>query len=835
MDQRDAPVNTPLRGIVVCDLAEGVAGPYAARLLADLGAAVIKVEGPSGDLTRRLGPFPPEHAHQDTSGLFHWLNAGKDGLTIDPADPAAASQLRAQLDNSHLVVVSAGAALEDLLATTVAAMPAVERPLIARVAAVQPQWGSAARSDGSFHAAAVSAVSSLIGVPDREPLTPPCNIIDHVAGANLAAAALACLLSEEHSGTRPSHLDAVVADFFSTGAPDTIIVPPTVPNTRSGSHSPGAGGKWPIGMFPTADGAVVIAARSDADWKALQRLAGNPSWITAPPLDDPRRIAADPRLTEQAEELLAAVTRTMTTDELERACLDLELPVGRVMSVAELEASEQWKEFGLFSAPIQVGHRTMRIANAPYRLSRTPIPRELHPGPTLGQRVQTRAASGRRHDAPSGAPSSPTSGADGGQPERLLAGVKVIELSVAFAGPTVGAVLADLGADVTKIEHSSHMDNSRMRFRPIRNGKPVEGALHEVSVYFHHCNRGKFGVSIDLKAPEGRELIERLISGADVVVENLSPGAFQRAGISYEKLAERNPRLVWLSLAAIGKTGPLSRVRGYAPIMSALAGQLSVTGYPDDDRLVIGTAVADQIGASHGTLVLLAALREARRTGLGQFIDVSMTAAAIASLGEAIAESQLTDRVPRPRGNSHVHRAPHGHYRTGDGRWVALSIASDDDWRNFVSVVPSVADFAFDECWTEDGRRARATSIEEGLREWFGSRTRREAMAQLRATDVPVTPILDRTDPLEDWDLWGGAMKPSLVEHPVTGTEPAHAIPIRFDGRFPTVRRAAPTLGQHTVQVLTEYLALEPPDIARLLDAKVIEVYEHTLVTAAQG
>ena len=301
---------------------------------------------------------------------------------------------------------------------------------------------------------------------------------------------------------------------------------------------------------------------------------------------------------------------------------------------------------------------------------------------------------------------------------RPLAHLRVLDLSWVWSGPLVTAMLAEFGAQVIKIEHGQRLDNARLRGKPLRDGKPVEGPSIETAPYFHQTNHDKFSVTVDLKAPAARDLLDQLVGISDIVVENLSPGALTRVGLGYERVFALNPRIVYLSMAAAGQTGPLSTLRAYAPIMSSYCGFETLIGYPGEAPIgMMNFGYGDPNAAIHGLLPLLAAVYEAEATGRGQHIDMSQIEALLAVIAEPVIDYFMNGREARPEGNGHPSMAPHGIYpAAGDDRWVSIAVADDAQWQCLVELMDKPA-------WAADPALVRLQGNPQ-LRQQLGANAR---------------------------------------------------------------------------------------------------------------
>ncbi|ODU07018.1 MAG: hypothetical protein ABS81_02690 [Pseudonocardia sp. SCN 72-86] len=362
-----------------------------------------------------------------------------------------------------------------------------------------------------------------------------------------------------------------------------------------------------------------------------------------------------------------------------------------------------------------------------------------------------------------------------------LAGTTVLEVTTGVAGPLVGRILGELGADVVKVESRGKPDVNRARVA--RPGDPAGFPAHEAFQLLHEANAGKRSITIDLKTEEGRELFDRLLGAADVFVENFAPGWLDRLGMPIRVLRERHPSLVVLSASGYGQTGPMRSQRAYAPVMTALAGVEGLIGYGDDDVTgAMALALADLNCSYYGACLVMAALAGRAATGLGQHIDLSQTEAAAALVGEAFVEQQL-GTAPGPRGNTGPNGESWHVVSTGADEWVAVA---GSPYRP-----PSVA----------GGRPAAADRL---------GRDGTEAAAVLTPAEVASSA-----------DLWTRGLF-QTVPHPLLEEVTVTGLPWHVDGAAIRVRAAAPQLGAHTSEVLEERLGLTPAEISSLDRAGVL-------------
>lgn len=400
---------------------------------------------------------------------------------------------------------------------------------------------------------------------------------------------------------------------------------------------------------------------------------------------------------------------------------------------------------------------------------------------------------------------------------RPLEGIRVLDFSWVWSGPLTSSILAEFGAEVIKVEHGKRLDNSRLRGRPLRNGKPVEGPSIETGPYYHQTNHDKLSITVNLKSPEAQQLLDELVGISDVVVENLSPGALDRVGLGYQRLAAINPRLVYLSMSAAGQAGPLSTLRAYAPIMSSYCGVEALVGYAGEAPIgMMNFGYGDPNAAIHGLLPLLAALLEAEQTGRGQHIDMSQLEALLSVLAEPIIDRFMNGRDATPQGNRHPGMAPHGIYPVaGADRWVSIAVADDAQWQALVDCMGLPAWARRREWLTAVGRLAQREEIDRLLVQWTAGQQQPALVAQLRAAGIACSPVQDIAAQWEDPHFAAREMR-TEVTHPVTGPERLYHAPWRMREQPPQVRASAPLLGQHNAYVFGDLLKLPAERIAQL-------------------
>lgn len=398
-----------------------------------------------------------------------------------------------------------------------------------------------------------------------------------------------------------------------------------------------------------------------------------------------------------------------------------------------------------------------------------------------------------------------------------LAGIRVIDFGWVWAGGIPGQLLADLGAEVIKVE-------SRKRLDYMRQGRPLRGTQPdpEQNPWFHALNRNKLSVTINLAHPKGVELTRRLVLAGDVVIENFTPGFMSRIGLDYPSLHALKPSLVMLSMSGTGQGGPLAGIRSYATIIAALSGMDSLVGYPGERVLGTQQPYADANAGVHAVFAILVALWHRRRTGQGQFIDLSQLESAVAVMGEALMETLMTKRVPGPQGNDYPGMAPHGHYPClGNDAWIAIAVRSDGEWRALCAALGADTLATEPRFQTAPDRWHHRRELDRTLAEWTRRVAPYELTTRLQQAGIAAAPVLGPAELSSDPHFRSRGTFVE-VEHPVLGKEVIYGPAWRMSRTPPAVRRHAPLLGEHNEEVFGRLLGLAPEEIRGLAEEQVI-------------
>jgi benzylsuccinate CoA-transferase BbsF subunit len=413
-------------------------------------------------------------------------------------------------------------------------------------------------------------------------------------------------------------------------------------------------------------------------------------------------------------------------------------------------------------------------------------------------------------------------------PPDALGGYRILDFGTAFASPMAAHLLADMGAEVIKIESHTRLDGLRLG-RPIVGEDIAGGDRGEWPEYqpvFHGLNRSKLGITVNIKHPQGINLLKRLVRRSDVVINNFSPGVMDRAGLGYDALRAEKPDLIYVSLPAAGDSGPLRDIVTYAPVIAALAGISGLVGYsaaPEDFVGTLQVAFCDAVGALHAVIAILAALRQRQATGEGQVIEIAQWEAAVSILGEGLLDYVMNGRVLGPTGNAHPYMAPHGNYRcAGDDAWVAIAVQSEAEWHACCRAIGHPE-------WADDPRfadayqrRQHGADLDSLITTWTSQRTPYEVMETLQAAGIAAMPVMSLEDQFRDPHLREREIHLES-EHPKVGLEFLHGIPWRLSDTPGRIRRPAPLLGEHNQYVFGDLLGLPEAEIQQLMEIGAID------------
>lgn len=403
-----------------------------------------------------------------------------------------------------------------------------------------------------------------------------------------------------------------------------------------------------------------------------------------------------------------------------------------------------------------------------------------------------------------------------------LSHLRVLDLSRVLAGPWSGQILADLGADVIKVERPGSGDDTRAWGPPFL--KNAAGENTSEAAYYLSANRNKRSVTIDFTQPEGQRLVRELAAKSDIVIENFKVGGLAAYGLDYQSLKAINPQLIYCSITGFGQTGPYAKRAGYDFMIQGLGGLMSLTGRPEGEEgagpVKVGVALTDILTGLYSTVAMLAALAHREQTGVGQHVDMALLDVQVACLANQAMNYLTTGNPPRRLGNAHPNIVPYQDFPTADGDFI-LTVGNDGQFRKFAEVAgqPQWADDP--RFVTNKQRVANRAELIPLIRQATVFKTTAEWVSQLEAAGVPCGPINDLAQMFQDPQVLARGLAVSIA-HPLAGSVPQVASPIRLSETPVEYRRAPPLLGEHTEVVLEEVLGLEAGEVQRLRDAGVL-------------
>lgn len=391
-----------------------------------------------------------------------------------------------------------------------------------------------------------------------------------------------------------------------------------------------------------------------------------------------------------------------------------------------------------------------------------------------------------------------------------LQGLKILDFTRVYSGPYCTMLLADLGADVIKVEAVGHGDDTRS-FYPIKNGE---------SGYFTYLNRSKRSITLNLKAEEGKQIALRLIQWADVVVENFSAGTINKLGLGYEAAKAANPSIIYASISGFGQSGPYSKKAAYDAVAQAMGGMTYLTGYPDEEPVKVGPAISDAATGVHTAVAILAALHYRERTGEGQYIDVAMMDTVFSMLENSVPIMTMLGENPERIGNANPGSAPYNMYHTSDGS-VFIATANDSLFTRLIGVMGQpelIRDPRFN---SNPNRKLHEKEIDPIVEQWTRQHTTAEVETMLDQVGVPVASAKSVAQLVQDPQLRHRNM---LIDQEVPGvgivTYPGN--PLKLQKTPPDTSRRAPMLGEHTDEILQNLLGYDKAEIQQLRESKTI-------------
>ena len=798
------------------------------RVMADLGADVIKIEPPGGDPGRRVGLFADPAAPDMEENLSWWFeNRGKSGVVLDLTRQPDRERLLEMVDSADALIESydpgwleaQGLGIDVLLARN----PRLVVTSITPFGTTGPyaQWSAT-----DLTVAATTGEMWLTGDEDRPPVRLSVPQLFLHAGVEAAVHTLVALWHAQQCG-EGQHVDvsAQLCGMRCLMNAQAYHVLEGRELFRSGPYNSAGRSKFRV-ITECADGyAAVLAAAGPIGGPMMRFLM---DWAEHDGVADPLvkdRDYSRINFLDEAPEFFEGVSATLsrlfalhTKAELYQAAIDHLLLVAPICDVTDLRADIQLRARGYFVEAHQGVRGTIAWPGAWAKLSETPL-ETTGRAPRIGEHSDAVFARPPRTDGhvtetPRVSP---------------FEGLKVLDLSWVGVGPMTAGYLASYGATVLKVESTKRPDVLRLG-QPFRNGKPGINNSH-----FHgDFNANKQSLGLDLTDPRGRELAWHAVEWADVILESFTPKALAGWGMDYEEIRKRNPRVVMLSTCMQGQTGPRRMYRGFGNLMAGLAGFYEVTGWPDRSPVMIYGAYTDFVSQRFAAASLIAALDHRRRTGQGQHIDLSQLEASLQFLGPEFLAHEIDGRVQTRCGNRDRDLVPNGVFpclpeparaeqypsgHLGAEGWVAISCRNDDQW----SALATAMGLSEEPAWaTVRGRRADEDRIEAAIATWTNGK-RAEQIVEMLQPHVACAPVLGIPELHDDPQVKHRGYWVSL-DHPVQGAVPYSGMQATMSRTQGVLHTAAPCLGQHSWDVLEQLFGVDVDTIAMLLAEGVVEI-----------
>jgi len=820
-------VSGSLTGVRVIDLTRGVAGPYASQLLADQGADVMKLEPPGGDPSRHFGPFPHDTPHPERSGLFLHLNRNKRSVVVDPASDDGAALIRTLTAEAHIV-------LEDYAPGSAARWGwgwqtlHVANPAMV-MTSITPFGQTGPYRDYRGSELTLQAIGGPLytnGHQDREPLKLAGHYAHYHAGIVAALATLIALRRAEATG-EGDWIDVAVHEC-QAGCRDRQSMHLTIAayTGLAVRRLSAAEFRMGTGVRSCRDGYVNIMGAANR-LPRLLRLIGRADLLEHPQLMAPPGTVPDD-LVAEVEGAYAAWLKNMTKRDAVAAAQAAGLLAGAVYTVADVmqdphfQARHVWDTIDHpATGPLQYPGRPFILTRSPRRPpQRAPLLNEhanditatLTPSPHRS--IQT------HQDAPLELP---------------LAGLRIAEITVVWAGPHVTQLLAEWGAEVIRVEpankpqpYTRGMENVPTRAQAnalAARGVPTRLVANDPGLdpwnrnaSFNAGARHKRSMTCDIMTPEGHEALLRLLAHCDVLVENNVPETMDKANIRWEELHALNPRLIMLRMPAFALDGPYRNYRAFGLHVEALIGHTHLRGYPGESPAILSESLAsDGIAGVQGAVAVMMALRHRERTGEGQLIEMPLTEGFLPTLGEFIMEYTMNGRDTPTQGNRHRWHAPHNVYPcSGDDNWIAIDVGTEAEFAALCQVLGAMHLLDDARFHSAQARLEHVEALDQALATLTRGHDKEHLFHTLQAVGVCAAPVRNALEVLADPQL-------NAREFFVALSTADEQLLYRYPGlmfrmtRTPNTLRSGPVrLGEHNREIYCDLLGYPQEQLAAL-------------------
>jgi crotonobetainyl-CoA:carnitine CoA-transferase CaiB-like acyl-CoA transferase len=785
----------PLEGLRVVDMADE-RGELCGRILGDLGADVVRVEGPGGGISRTLPPFAPD----GTSLFFAHRNTSKRGAVIDLDAPGGLERLHGLLaradvwvegqpprwwDERGLDPAQIAAPHPHLIAVSITdfGRTGPYRDLVATDAVVQSMAGMQAKA----------------GMPERPPLLFPSAVAHDMGGVLGTFATLAAAWQRGRTGAG-QHIDLSANEALAQTT-DWSFPNASIMRNKGLDYPQIRNGSGPVyTVYACKDGYVRLVVLSPRQWRAMRAWIGEPDFLQDAEYDGfPSRLAIAPVLME----LYQAHFATMTRDEVSEEAQRRGIVCTPVLDADEVIANVHLVDRNTFvDTELAPGLRAKATAGF-YEVDGHRQGRR-RPAPAVGQHDAEIEASWPDERTGPSAPSAPS---------LPLEGLRVLDFGIGGVGVEAGRLFAEYGADVIKIETWTYPDFIRM----------VSGSTTSPS--FTSSSRSKRSFGVNAKEPEGLALLHRLIEQADVIIENGSAGTMEDLGVGWDVVHRLNPRCAMVQSQLLGSHGPWSSWIGYGPSTQPIGGLVHLWKHPDEEFPPgSGAIYPDHLAGRMCAIGALAVLLGREREGAAARVEVAQVETVTEMLGDLLAKAAITPGSAQPMGNRNDRGAPWGTYpAAGVQQWVTITIRDDADWAAFVTAIGAPDWTADPRFATAAGRLDHRDELDELVAAWTADQDRWDVARLLQAAGVPAGPMLTGVDQLDDPHL-AARNYPRPIVQPELGPITLEGPCFTATGMTEPVIGPSPQLGEHTRAIAHELLGLDDAEIDRLVESGALEV-----------
>lgn len=787
----------------IVEIGSSAATSYCARLFSDFGADVQKVEPPAGDPLRRSAPLTP----CGQSAWFAFLSFNKSSVVIDPAKPNASARLLALIESCDILLD--GRDIDSANCPTIDI--GVIRKRRPELIYLEASWFSREGPYAGFAATdstvrALAGLIKLIGPVDGPPLHAPDFQTGIIAGLWGFIAAASSIGGKQREAGRSWSLSVFessisLTEYLMFEAFERGDVMRRIGINRFSRA-------FPWGIYETTKGWLGVAVETPAQWRAFCDMLALSEFR-----DDPALIGGAERLqhAEQIERQFIPKLKTRTAREWFAEGLKRKIPIVPMPEVSDLLQDSEKKLRGAI-VPLLFGQEEGFTVGPAQRLTLTP---PLRGGKVPATGEQQIFANRSRQLVSRPLVDSRRSDID----RQPLDGIRVIDFTMGWAGPLCTRTLADLGADIIKIEAIQYPD----WWRGVdRRQAYIDEQMYEKTARFCMMNRNKRGITVDLTRPRGVALAKSLLARADIVVDNYSVDVLPKLGLGYDVLRALNSRLVMMSMSAFGSNSMYRDCRAYGSTLEQGSGLPGVIGNHDGPPVMSHVAFGDAVGGLNGCAAVLVALIHAQNTGQGQFIDLAQIECMMPFAAPWITLHSMDGMPPKRYGNRHPQFVPHGCFRcAGEDNWLVVAVTDQDMWHRLALLIgrPDWAEDAL--LKSAEARRSIEEDVEKEIAVWTLARNPDQAMSELQAAKVAAGVAQLPIDLLKDRHLQSRAFLQES-ERPFIGLHPQPSMPVREGARPVAIHMAAPTLGQHNNEILSELLGLSDAEIAQLAREGII-------------